>query len=74
MKILIKLKPNSSQEKIEKINENSFKVWVKQPPKQGKANKALIKVLSDYFNTAKSNIEILKGHKSRKKIISIKQI
>ncbi len=72
MKIFVKLKINSSQEKIEKIDKNNFKVWVKALPEKGRANKALIKILSNYFKTAKSNIQILKGYKSRKKIVQIK--
>ncbi len=72
MKVFLKTKPNSKQQKIEKIFENSFQIWVKEPAKQGKANKAVIKVLTDYFNVSKSSIRIISGIKYREKILEIK--
>ncbi len=73
MKIFVKLKIKSSQEKVEKVDDKNYKIWVKEPPVNGRANKALIEVLADYFDTSKSSIRILRGHKSRKKIIEIKK-
>ncbi len=70
MKLLIKVIPNSKQEKIVKERER-LKVYVKSPAIEGKANKALIVLLSKYFNTKKNNITIISGLKSRNKIIEI---
>ena len=53
MKIFIKVKPNSKNEKIEKIDENHFNVWLKVPAREGKANKRLVELLSKYFNLSK---------------------
>lgn len=71
MKISVKVKPNSKVEKAEKVSENKFILWVKAPAKEGKANEAAIKLLSEYFGIPKSNISILKGRSSRNKIIDI---
>jgi len=71
MKISVRVKPNARQEKIEKIGE-VFTVYVKEPPKENKANRAMIRLLSEYFKTPKSNITILSGLKSRQKIIEIR--
>ena len=49
MIIKIKVKPNSSQEKIEKISDNNYKVWIKEKPIDGKANIELCKLLKKYF-------------------------
>jgi uncharacterized protein (TIGR00251 family) len=72
MKISVKVKPNAKQEKIEKVNESHFLVWVKERPQEGKANKAVIKVLSEYFGVPQSQVVLLKGQASREKIIEIK--
>ena len=55
MKILVKAKPYSREEKVEKIPQDGFdfldnkmdtyKVWIKEIPEDGKANEAIIKVL-----------------------------
>jgi len=71
MKIMVKVKPNSKQEKVEKLSETEYVVHVKAPAKEGKANYAVIQLLSEHFRTPKSNISIIKGHKSRNKIIDI---
>ena len=72
MKISVKVKPNARQEKIEKVNESHFLIRVKEKPQEGKANKAVIKVLSEYFGVPQSQIVLLKGQSSREKIFEIK--
>jgi uncharacterized protein (TIGR00251 family) len=72
MKISVKVKPNAKQEKIEKVTESHFLIWVKEKPREGKANKAVIKVLSEYFGVPQSQVVLLKGQASREKIFEIK--
>jgi hypothetical protein len=69
--IAIKIKPNAKQEKIEKINESEYLLWVRSPAQEGKANQAAIALLSDFLRIPKTRITIIRGHKSRNKIISI---
>jgi len=71
MKISIIAKPNKKEEKIEEIGENEFRVFVKATAKKGKANRAVIKILAEYFNVAKSDINIISGLNSKHKIIEI---
>ena len=71
MKVIIKVKPNSHQEKIEKT-EKGYLVYIKEPPVENKANQAVIKVLANYFKIPKSQISILSGLKSKQKVIEIK--
>lgn len=59
-----------------KINEisrqgNFFKVKVTAPAEKGWANKALIKLLAEYFKISKSQVVILAGEKSREKTVEI---
>ena len=69
MKIKIKVHPKSSQEKINKIDEESYEVWINTSAVDNKANITLIKILEKYF---KSKIKITSGLKSRNKIIELK--
>jgi uncharacterized protein (TIGR00251 family) len=71
MKISVRVKPNMKQEKVEKV-DNVFTVNVKEPAKEGRANKAVVDLLSKYFKIPKSKIVILSGMKSKQKIIEIK--
>jgi len=72
MKISVKVKPIAKQEKIERINESHFLIWVKERPQEGKANKAVVKVLSEYFGVPQSQVVLLKGQSSKGKIFEIK--
>ena len=71
MKIKVKAKPNSKEEKVIKIDDFNFVVSVKEPPVQGRANEAIIRVLSEYFGVLKSQVRIASGWTSRQKIIEI---
>lgn len=71
MKFSIKVKTNSKKTKIEKIGKDSYIVFVKDAPIEGRANEAVVRILAKYFSVAKSQIEIISGFKSRQKIIEI---
>lgn len=73
MKVIIRVKPNSHQEKIEKT-ENDYLIFVKEPPVDNRANQAVIKVLANYFKIPKSRISILSGLKSKQKVIEVKEL
>jgi uncharacterized protein len=71
IKISVKVKANTSQERIEKIDDTDFIVWIREKPVEGKANGAVIRTLAEYFGVAKSNIVLLKGKASKHKIFEI---
>ncbi len=71
MKIIVKTKPGSKENKIEKIDEANYIVHVKEPPINGRANVALIKLLAEYFDVSPSLIEIISGYMARIKVIEI---
>jgi hypothetical protein len=72
MKISIKVKTKSKQEKICKIGGTNYVVFIKELPIEGKANKKIIELLAEYFETSRLNVKIILGHKSKDKIIEIK--
>lgn len=68
MIIQVKVYPGSGREEIIKISEKGYKAYLKKPAKDNKANLELLKLLKHYF---KGNIKIIKGLKSRNKIIEV---
>lgn len=68
MIIKIKVYPNSGKEEIFKIKEDFYKVYLKKPAENNKANIELIKVLKKHFH---QNVNIIKGIRSKDKIIQI---
>ena len=78
MKIFVKAKPNASRESIEitdaptgRAGDKLYTVSVREPPANGLANLAIVKVLAEHFKTTRSNVRILKGHTSKQKIVEI---
>ena len=71
MRISVKAKPNSKEEKIEQITDEQFVVSIKEPPVRGMANQAIIKLLAQYFNVSEFQVKIISGWTSRQKMIEI---
>jgi uncharacterized protein (TIGR00251 family) len=72
IKVIPQSKLNQINEYIVNENgENSLKVRVTAKPEDGKANKAVIELISDYFNIPKSKFEIIKGLTNRNKVVSV---
>ena len=59
--IFVKVKSAAKEEKIEKIDKRNFRISVKEPPVEGRANQAVIKALAKYLGIATSNIKIISG-------------
>ena len=71
MILQVKIHPNSKENKIIKFNDNILELKIKAPAIEGKANKELIKYLSEIFNIKKSSINIKNGEHSKIKLINI---
>jgi uncharacterized protein len=71
MIIKVHVTPNSREARVTRVSEGSLEVKVNEPPEGGKANKRLQEMLSEYFNVPKSKIVIVRGTKSRDKIVNI---
>jgi uncharacterized protein (TIGR00251 family) len=70
VKIQVKVTANSRQKEVIK-SENGYLVRVKEPAKEGKANKAVIRALAEYFKVSQSSIRIVSGLEGKNKIVEI---
>lgn len=71
MKFSIIAKPKSKKELVKKLGDRDYAVFVKEEAKEGKANKAVIELLAEYFNIPKSGVNILTGENIKQKIVEI---
>jgi len=66
------IKPNSTKGPlVEARDDGSLLVYIREIAADGKANEALIKLLSTYFNVPKTHIAIVRGLTGRHKIIDV---
>ena len=73
MKISVTVKAGSKVEEVS-ADGGELKVKVKEPAKEGKANKAVIRLLAAYYKVPKSTIKIVAGISSSRKIIELPDI
>ena len=71
MRLRVKVKVRAKQDRAERSIDGSYKVWVKAVPENGKANRAVIGVLSEHLNISKSKISMLSGQTSSEKVLEI---
>jgi len=71
MKVInVRVIPNAKKNDVsEELGQ--LKVHVKAPAIDHKANKALIGVLAEFFNVKKGDVKIIRGEKSREKVIEV---
>jgi len=74
MKVFVTVKAGSKNSRIEAVDAVHFKVWVKAPPVEGKANAALVEILSEYFDVPKSSVVLTRGGKAKQKTFKIERL
>ena len=71
----VKLTPNASVDQVlgleEGVGGSVLRVKVRAVPEKGKANKALIAVLAEWFDLPKSSLRLHAGETSRRKTVWI---
>ena len=70
--MIYKVEVQFSKEFLE-IHEGQIKIGIKSKPLKGEANKEIIKKLAKHFGVSTVLVHIKSGHKSRQKIIEIKE-
>jgi len=70
-RITVQISPGASKNEITGMVNDVLHIRVAAPPVKGKANNELITYLSHLLGISKDRLDILKGHTSRKKLITI---
>ncbi|MBQ6147229.1 DUF167 domain-containing protein [Candidatus Saccharibacteria bacterium] len=74
MRIKVRVKPGTSQEKIVRVEEKdgfdeNLVVYLRAKAHDGEANAALVKLIAKYFNVPKTSIKIVRGERGREKVL-----
>ena len=71
MELQVRVQPRARRNSIEVVDGSKLKIYVTTAPEGGKANDAVVALLAKSLGIAKSHIRILRGHKSRDKLLDI---
>jgi uncharacterized protein (TIGR00251 family) len=68
------VQPKASEDRVVGLHGHALKVKVVAPPTRGKANQRLRKLLAEELKVRQSDIEIIAGHASRRKVLRIRNV
>lgn len=71
MKISVTVKAGAKKEEVMLQQDGSFRISVKAPAQEGKANDAVRELLADYLGISKSAVRMVTGFRFPKKIFEI---
>ena len=71
MLIRVYVTPNATEASVVRVSEDYFEVIVDERAVGGRANKRLVEILAEHFKVQKSRIIIVRGTKSRNKIVQV---
>ncbi len=71
MNINVRVQPKARRNSVEVTDDSAVRVRVTAPPDRGKANEAVIKLLAARLGVSKSAIRVIRGHKSRNKVVQV---
>ncbi len=70
--VRIRVLPRSSRnEVVGEMDNGVLKVKLNSAPVDGEANVELVKLLSKYFGVGKSDVKIVKGKRSKDKVVEV---
>jgi uncharacterized protein (TIGR00251 family) len=71
VEIKVRVHTRSSKKEVVRKSLSEYEVYLHSLPKDNEANIELIELLSKHFNVSKSNVKIIKGEKSKYKVIRL---
>jgi len=71
MRLIIKVITKAKLNKIIKLDNYTYQIYTTAAPDKNKANQAVIKILAKELKLPKSKLIIIKGIKSKDKIIEV---
>lgn len=69
--INVRVHPRARQQHLEKLSSGEYKIHVTSPPVKGEANKEVIEMVAAHFNLPPSRVRIVRGLKSRQKLVAL---
>lgn len=70
MRIAVRVKPRSRSEEVS-VEGDTYVVKVKAPPVEGRANRAVLRLLAKHLGVSESRLRMVSGFSSRNKVIEV---
>ncbi len=67
----VRVQPKASRNRVDGFEDGTLRLRVTAPPTEGQANAGVIALMAKTLGVSKSRLEIVRGHSSRDKVVSI---
>jgi len=74
VRIEVRLRPRGSRDELSGVRDGVLQAKVTAAPVDGKANKALCKLIAKRLGVAPSRVGVVRGAKSREKVVRVEGI
>ena len=71
MKFQVRVKPNSSEQKIEEFGDNRYLVYVKSRAEDNEANIEMLKMIGKHLGIPSTKLRIVSGASSKDKTVEV---
>ncbi len=71
MRLSVTVVPNARSTRVDRLDAGRLRVAVTAPPREGRANEAVVAALAEHFGVPRSHVRIIRGAGSRHKIVEI---
>jgi len=69
--VRVKATPGARREHIEQTGDDTYHIFVKEPPAANMANKRIMQILAEMYDVPSKSVRLHTGHMSRNKVFTL---
>jgi uncharacterized protein len=70
-RLWVRVQPGARRPRVVGVLGEDLKLTVAAPPEDGRANRALVRLLADWLGLEVAKLELLGGHSARRKVVGV---
>ena len=74
MELRVWVQPAAARSEIVGLHGEALKIRIAAPAREGRANETLVEFLADFLGLSRSQIAIIRGEKTREKVLFLRGI
>ena len=71
MRLSLIVTPGARTERVDRVDATQLRVAVTEPPREGRANAAVVSAVARFLGVPSSRVRIVRGLASRRKVVEV---